>query len=167
MPKTQQWSINLGNIPYEITFISNQWSGKHKLTVNGKEVDIQRKPFQAFTGIDQPITIGTKEARFVLIGNKADIAVDGKYLESEKTYVPLKSVTWWAWLFVILCAAIPVVALGGVVPIVLAIAGAALVLRVSILPDLKTGIKFLACLGIPVADWAIFAAFVSVISLLQ
>lgn len=75
MPKTQNWSYIVDNKSYQISFIPNQWSGKHKLTVNGEEIKLDRKPFQNFTGLDQPINLGGKEARFVLIGSKADIAI--------------------------------------------------------------------------------------------
>lgn len=87
----QVWKINVNGKEIEAVFTPNQWSGKHRLTINGKDIELKMSPFQVFVGTDQPINIAGKECRFVLIGNKADIAVDGIYVGSKKTYVPLKS----------------------------------------------------------------------------
>nr|WP_319489335.1 hypothetical protein [uncultured Caproiciproducens sp.] len=164
MPKAQNWSYIVDNKSYQISFIPNQWSGKHKLTVNGEEIKLDRKPFQSFAGLDQPINFGGKEARFVLIGNKVDIAIDGKYLSSRKAYMPLKSIPGWVWIFVVACALIPIVALGGAIPALLGVAGAIAILRVAILPKMKTGIKLFIYFFITIVDWAVFISFISLLS---
>ncbi len=164
MSKAQNWSYIIDNKSYQISFIPSQWSGKHKLTVNGEGIKLDRKPFQSFTGLDQPINLGGKEVRFVLIGNKADIAIDGKYLSNGKAYLPLKSIPGWVWIFVVACALIPIAAHGGAIPALLGVAGAIAVLRVAILPKLKSGIKLLIYFCITIVDWAIFIAFTALLS---
>lgn len=156
MIKTKQWSVNIDGANYQITFTPNQWSGKHKLEVNGKQVELQKSPFQTFTGMDRPLKLGNKECRFVIIGNMVDIAVDGAYIESKKPYVPLKSIPWWSWIFVFACIAIPIVALGGALPVVIAMFGAIYCVRVSVSPYTKTSKKVLSCIGITALAWGVF-----------
>ena len=132
--------------------------------MNGEEIKLERKPFQAFIGLDQAINLAGKQVHFVLIGNKADIAIDGKYMRSGKAYMPLKNIPWWAWIFVAACAMMPVSALGGAIPAVLGLAGAIAVLRVASLPESKTGIKLLIYFCITIFDWAVFFAFITLLS---
>lgn len=150
------WKINVNGKENEVIFTPNQWSGKHKLTINGNEVQLKKKPFQAFVGTDQAINVEGKECRFVLIGNKADIAVDGTYVDSKKAYVPLKSMPWWAWIFIVACIAIPIVSLGGALPVVIALLCSMWCVRVSVSPSLNTAIKVFCCLGISALAWGLW-----------
>lgn len=152
----KKWIINVNGIENEVVFKPNQWSGKHKLTVNGNSVELKKSPLQAFIGIDQPIDIAGKECRFVLIGNKADIAVDGIYVDSKKAYVPLKSMPKWTWIFIVACIAIPIVSLGGALPVLLALLCSMGVVRVSASPNMNTFKKVMCCLGISLLGWGLF-----------
>jgi hypothetical protein len=164
LARIKEWSTTVDGLKYNISFKPNNWSGKHALTVNGDAVELKKEAFQAFKGIDQPVILGSKEARFVLIGSKADIAIDGFYLDSKKPYMPLEKVPKWAWVFIVLCLAIPVIAMGGAVPAVLAILGSMNCVRVSRTPNLKTPIKLLICTAITAAAWILFYLFLVVIS---
>jgi hypothetical protein len=155
MPKIQKWSTVINETSYQITLTPNQWSGNHRLTVNGKEMVLPRKPFQAFTGLDTPIRLGEKEAHFVLIGSKSDIAIDGIFLRSGKPYMPLKGLPWWIWMFVIAFAAIPVITLGGALPAVIAVIGAMWCVRIAILPTLNTGLKIFICFAVTASAWGL------------
>ena len=149
----KQWGIDINGVQNTVVFVPNHWSGKHKLTINGKEVKLKASPFQAFVGTDQPINIAGKECRFVFIGNKADIAVDDTYIDSNKPYVPLKSMPWWAWIFIAVCIAAPIASSGGALPVVIALLSSIWCVRISVLPDLKTVIKVLGCFGITALAW--------------
>lgn len=85
------WKISVNGKENEVNFTPNPWSGKHIFTINGKDIELKKSPFRVFVGTDQSINIAGKECRFVLIGSKADIAVNGTYVDSKKTYIPLKS----------------------------------------------------------------------------
>ncbi|WP_348619809.1 hypothetical protein [Paenibacillus polymyxa] len=50
--------------------------------------------------IDFPIRLKEKAVNVVVIGNKADLAVDGVYLGSNQPYVPVSKVPGWSWAFV-------------------------------------------------------------------
>lgn len=160
----KHWIVTINGMQNTVIFIPNQWSGKHKLMINGKEVALKKSPFQAFVGLDQPINIAGKECRFVLIGNKADIAIDGTYIDSNKAYVPLKSMPWWAWIFIISCIAVPIVSLGGALPVVIALLCSIWCVRVSVSPNIKTTIKLLCCLGIAALAWTLLGILLLVMS---
>jgi hypothetical protein len=62
----------------------------------------------------------------------------------------------WSWLFIGLCALIPVVALGGCVPIVLAVAGCSGCLTVARVQRLPAVVRFIVCLVITIGCWSAF-----------
>ena len=151
----KQWNITVDGVQYTVVFTHNSWSGRNKLTVNGEEVPLKKTPFQAFVGSDQPVNIGGSECRLVVIGSQADLAVNGTYIDSNKSYIPLKSMPWWTWIFVCACIAIPIISLGGALPVVIAILASIGCVRLSVSPTMKTAGKILSCLGITLAAWAV------------
>lgn len=160
----KQWEITINGTQNTVVFVPNQWTGKHKLIINGKEVALKTSPFQAFVGTDQPVNIAGKECRFVLIGNKADIAVDGMYIGSNKPYVPLKSMPWWIWIFIVMCVAIPIISLGGILPIAIAILCSISCIRIGVSPNIGTTKKLLCCFGITALAWTVFGVLLFIIS---
>ena len=62
------WKISVNGKENEVIFTPNKWSGKHRLTINGKDIELKKSPFQVFVGTDQSINIAGKEYRFVLCG---------------------------------------------------------------------------------------------------
>ena len=158
------WKINVNGEDHEVAFTPNQWSGKHRLTIDGENIELKKSPFQFLVGTDQPINVAGKECRFVLIGNKADIAVDGTYINNNKPYVPLKRMPWWTWIFIVACIAVPIVSLGGALPIVIALLCSALCVRISVFPNMNTGIKVLCCFGISALAWALLGVLVLIMS---
>lgn len=156
MANNRQWRANIDGAAYDIAFKPGVWTGKHKLIINGETVDLPKKAFAGYTGMDIPVQIGPKEGRFVLVENKADIALDGVFLGSGKPYAPLAPIPKWAWIFVALCAAIPVVTMGGAVSAVLGLLGVVFCLRVARSQSMKTGVKALACAGITILTWGTF-----------
>lgn len=156
MANNRQWRATIDGAAYDIAFKPGVWTGKHKLIINGETVDLPRKAFAGYTGMDVPVRIGPKEGRFVLVENKADIALDGVFLGSGKPYAPLAPIPKWAWIFVALCAAIPVVTLGGALPVVFGLLGVVSCLRVARSQSMKSGVKALACAGITILAWLAF-----------
>ncbi len=67
--------------------------------MNGSEQKVKSQ--NAFLNlIDFPIRLKEKAVNVVVIGNKADLAVDGVYLGSNQPYVPVSKVPGWSWAFV-------------------------------------------------------------------
>ncbi len=156
----KKWTVNVNGQDNEVVYIPNAWSGKNKLVVNGQEQIVRASIKNVLNGVDIPLDIDGKECHFVLIGGKAGLAVDGTYLDSKKPYAPLKPSPKWAWIFFILCLAIPVVSLGGALPVMLGIAGAFVCARICASQNMKTGAKVICCILVTLLAWAGLAAVV-------
>ncbi|HAN21896.1 MAG: hypothetical protein A2Y15_06180 [Clostridiales bacterium GWF2_36_10] len=159
---TQNWMVDIDGTVHSITYSAGVFS-KPKVTVNGNIIPFKSPVFRDFTGMDIPILINNKEMRLVVIGNKADLAMDGKFINSGKPYVPLAKMPAWTWLFVIACCAIFVVAVGGAIPAVISVLGSIYCVRVSINNNLNTQMKMLICLGITIAAWLVYYIFINVV----
>jgi|LSQX01.3.fsa_nt_gb hypothetical protein len=164
MAKIKRWDLNVDGCNYAITFEFGGLKGTRLLKVNDVNFPIEKQHYKALIGVERPILLGNKECQFVLIGNKADVAVDGFYVDSKKSYAPFKSIPWWNWIFAAACIAIPIVALGGLLPVVIGLLGAVYCMRVSVSPYSKTTFKLLSCLGITVACWGLFELLILVMS---
>lgn len=158
---SKKWNVTVDGVAHELSYGKKFWSGKLFVIVDGEKTEMKRTNFsENFTGLDKPFNIGEKECRFVAIGNKIDIAIDGVYLDSKKQYVPLEKMPNWNWVFIALFIALPIMTLGGALPIALAILGIALCVRVSISPSMSTTGKVFSCIGITAGAWVIAFVFV-------
>jgi hypothetical protein len=66
----------------------------------------------------------------------------------------------WAYLFAALCGAIPVVTLGGAIPVVVGLGGAGACMTVSRTYSVPAALRFLVCLGITAVAWLILVAVI-------
>jgi len=164
MSKIQEWNVEIEGQQYEIIYKPNIWSGKNNLTVNGEETVLKSKGLQALAGIDAPIDVGGKKLQFVRVGQKADIAMDGTYLDSKKEYKPIGKVPWWGWVFAVLTIAIPIVSGGGAFPAMIGFVAAIGCIRVSVQLQMKTVVKAFICFGITILAWLLLVLVVLGIS---
>jgi hypothetical protein len=124
----------------------------HVLTVNGVETIVKGDFLSLFYGIDTSIDLDGSPARFVAIKNEPDIAVDGVYLRSGKKYLARPA---WALVFIIISLAIPVVSIGGALPALLGLGGAALNVLAS-RNTLPLAVRILLCLIATIVVWVVF-----------
>lgn len=162
----KKWRLLIDDKVYRVVYKPDAWLGKHKLTINGEEVPLKCVRGEAFVGSDRLVMIGSKRCHLVTLYT-TDLAVDGVYLDSKKRYVPLAPMPRWAWVFVALCATIPISAAGGAIPALLGLAGAMGCTRKSVCTDIKTSRRVLFCTGLTLLVWALFVAFAFGISYLQ
>ncbi|ASR47333.1 hypothetical protein [Paenibacillus kribbensis] len=98
-----KWNVEDNGTQYSIEYKRSLNGGK--IIVNGSEQRVKSQ--NAFLNlIDFPIKLNHKAVNVVVIGNKADLAVDGVYLGSKQPYVPVSKVPGWSWAFVTLSLAI-------------------------------------------------------------
>ncbi len=152
----QEWKINIDGTEHNVSFTQNIWSGKITLVIDDRYVELKRKPMQAILGLDQAIKIGGHECRLVVIGNKADIAVDDIYVDSKEPYMPLEGMPKWNWIFIIACALLPICFVGGVIPVLIAVLGIVFCMRISITPNMSLLIRFLCCAGVSAVAWGVY-----------
>ncbi len=162
------WDVVVDGVEHKVSHEEKFWSGKLFVIIDGEKTEIKRTKFsESIIGLDKPFYIGEKECRFVVIGNKVDIAVDGVYLGSKKPYVPLEKMPSWVWVFIALFIALPIMTLGGALPVALAILGVLWCIRISIAPYMKTAAKVFSCIGITVGCWFVTFLFVILINLIK
>lgn len=95
MSNSKLLEVSIDNKKYNIEYKRKMWTGKEILIINDEEIQLPKKSFRAFTGIDVPIVLGNNKCRFVSIGSKIDIAYNGEYLISG---TELKTILWWCWM---------------------------------------------------------------------
>ncbi|HEX8319450.1 hypothetical protein [Longimicrobium sp.] len=88
---------------------------------------------------------------------------DGRSVETGGA-VKTSDVPRWGWGFVLACAIIPVLTVGGLVPIVIGVAGATSCYRVSRDGSIPPRGRMLRCAGITTACWAATAAFLALLA---
>ena len=69
----------------------------------------------------------------------------------------------WVYLFVVACGIIPVVALGGLIPIILGVGGASSCLAAARQHSIPWPLRFLACVGVTCLSWFIFLALMAAV----
>lgn len=88
----KKWQVKINDIDYSITFIKDYYWRGYRLDINGEIVPLLNSPYENVTGLDIPIKIGNKEARFIRsskkTGSKMDIVIDGYFVESGEKYIP-------------------------------------------------------------------------------
>ncbi len=76
----------------------------------------------------------------------------------------LPEVPRWGWGFVLACAIIPVLTVGGLVPVVIGVAGATSCYRISRDGTVPPRGRMLRCAGVTAACWAATAGFLAVLA---
>jgi hypothetical protein len=67
----------------------------------------------------------------------------------------------WAWLFVGGCALIPIVALGGALPVIIGLGGAAACRSIARREDMSEGMRAAICLAITIGCWIGFIVMIA------
>ena len=70
----------------------------------------------------------------------------------------------WSWIFVVACIVIPVVTLGGALPVLLGLGGAWACVVISRHPTRSTRAKALWATAITALTWALFIALISTLT---
>jgi hypothetical protein len=77
--------------------------------------------------------------------------------------VPPQIVTpQWAYIFATACGIIPVVALGGLIPVAIGVSGASGCVGVARLVSLPSAVRLLGCIGITLLCWFLFLGLIAV-----
>lgn len=92
----KKWEVESNGVKHEIQYKTGL---RKKLIVDGDTHKV--KSSNAFINvIDYGITFGNTECKLVVIGNKADLAVNGTFLDSKKIYEPISNIPVYVWVLV-------------------------------------------------------------------
>ncbi|SFC55528.1 hypothetical protein [Clostridium uliginosum] len=136
--KKKTWIIIVDGISYNIELKQKLFS--KKLFVNNEEVPFEKSKYLGMAN-ETHFMLGIKEAVLVSLGNKIDVAIDGKYLNSGREYVALERMPAWTWIFIVLNGL--VIIGGGALPFLLAFMGMTLSIRISLSQRINTFLKVL------------------------
>ncbi len=166
MPK-KSWMIQLEDGTHLVELDQRWVSGKRIIRVDGQVV-LESKSAPMNTGNDDEFLIGLHKcilhSRTNGFTSNYDLSVDGRSIQTGLPVAKLQPIPKWVWIFVVACAAIPVVTLGGAIPALLGIGGAAACVVISRHPTRSTRAKTLWAAGITALSWALLIVFVSTVT---
>lgn len=100
-----KWDVSVNGKNHTIE-IKRGFCGIFKIIVDGQVEKVRSKSFWIIL-LDHEIRIEDKMLNLVLVGGKADLAVDGVFLGSGKKYAPVKaSPQIWIAAFATICGMI-------------------------------------------------------------
>ncbi|MCP3778629.1 hypothetical protein [Paenibacillus sp. MZ03-122A] len=137
-----KWNVEDQGTQYSIEYKRSLTGGK--IIVNGSEQKVKSQ--NAFLNlIDFPIRLNEKAVNVVVIGNKADLAVDGVYLGSNQPYVPVSKVPGWSWAFVVVSLVIGLL-FSGIFGVCIGILGSMFYVKSSLSMHQTTNRRVVNCL---------------------
>lgn len=160
----RQWEIQVEGVPHVVEYKQSSWTGKREILVDGNKV-LEGRPNFLDPSADMPFKIGNTDCRLKikagLLLPDYDLIVGGRSLKTGQPvapYQPASPMPVWGWLFVVACIAIPIVALGGLIPVVIGLVGAGGCYRLARSSSMDTSTRLLACIGVTVVCWIAFGA---------
>lgn len=154
MASIKTWHVSVEGMDYVVKAGRANPFKSFALTVNDRPMPLPNPFISMFTGTDAIIKLGNKEAHFVMIGNKMDLAMDGIYLDSRKPYHPLSKVPVWAWIFV--AGYVPMLIMGGFISYFFALMGMIYTIRTTTSPEKTELNKVLLSLALEVGIWMMY-----------
>lgn len=129
MAKLNEWNVEVKQTYHTIGYKAGGFSSK--LYIDGNEISKLKSQNIALNLIDYPVKIDDKIFNLVVIGNKADLAVDGVFINSEEPYSPIKNIPNWINVMsgIIFIAGFPI---SGILGGVIGFLGASLCIQKSI-----------------------------------
>jgi Fas apoptotic inhibitory molecule (FAIM1) len=166
MPK-KSWTIQLEDGNHLIDLDKRWASGKRVIRVDDRIV-FESKLAWMNTGNDDEFRVGLHECVLHSRTNgftaSYDLSVDGRSVHTGQPMTKLQSMPKWVWIFIVACMVIPVVTLGGALPVLLGLGGAWGCVVISRHPTRSTRAKAAWAAGITVVAWALLIAFVATVT---
>lgn len=114
MPK-KTWTVDLDGTTHVVALDHGFFSGKRSIYVDNRLVDQGTKSLDM--GGDYDFRIGKRRGTITMRSNlltfNYDLFIDDKSVTTGRELQPLGPLPVWVWPFVIVCALIPILAMGG------------------------------------------------------
>ena len=155
------WTFRLEDGDHMVHLDHNLWTGKRTVLVDGRVLVDESKMLNLVS--DYPFNMDGHQGVVKLRSNGLtydyDVAIDGKSVTTGKPSVPAIPMPVWGWLFIIACALIPIVALGGIFPAIIGVVSAVICSVVARDPSREVSTRIGMCLGVTLFAWIIFFGF--------
>lgn len=149
MARKNKWTVEVDGVEHSIEY---KKGFKSKLIINDdKRILKSRNPFVVV--IDETIDLVSKKVQLVVIGSKADLAVDGVFLNSKKEYAPIDNLPKWVWVFVGMCMIPLIVCFGGALNAIFGLLGAMFCINNTLSLERSTALKVILNIVITVLVW--------------
>ena len=162
---TRNWTVGLEDGSHTVEVDHRYLTGKRAIRVDGKPLQRTARVSHALfdLGSTHPFMLGAHSCAVVIQTNGLtylyDLLVDGRSQRTGKSVTPRRRVPQWAWGFIIACAAIPLVALGGAVPAALGIGGALGCRRIARDTADTMAMRVALCAVVTALCWCLFFLF--------
>ncbi len=154
------WAFGLEDGPHSVQLEQDAWTGRRTITVDGSLIQSQIVLFSRVTTPRFPIAGHNASLHFRGTGFSAnyELQLDGRSIGLGRDAPPSRvhPIPAWTWFFVAVCAAIPVIALGGLIPFLLGVSGAAICVAIARDPSRVISMRILFCVGVTICCWALF-----------
>jgi hypothetical protein len=168
----REWSIEIDGQQYEIKLEQGTIIPKKKIKLNGHllEHDVESKQ-DILGNLSIDFKIGSHDIKIVGQSNgfstKYDIFVNGVSKSTGQPYIPLPPIPWWLWIFIVACGSMPIISMGGAIPAVLGLGGAAICLSQGRNTKIPINFRILICIGVTIAAWLLYLVLIIGISYLR
>lgn len=160
---TRSWTVQLEDGTHTVDLDKRWASGKRIIRADGQIV-LETERVWMDTGSDDEFQLGSHECvvhrRTNGFTGSYDLSIDGRSVQTGKSVAKLHDMPKWMWIFIVACGIIPVLTLGGVVPLLIGLGGASGCVAVSRHPTRSTRAKAAWATGITIVAWVLLIAFV-------
>jgi len=161
------WTIELVDGKHTVELQRSWFTGRHRLQVDDSPVELQRPRFFDLGG-DHPFSIGGHAGVLHIRTNgltfSYDLSIDNRSAQTGQAVAPLAPIPKWAWLFVALCVAVPLVTLGGAVPALVGALGAVACTAIARNATRSTLTRVALNVGVTALTWVATVLFVGAIT---
>jgi len=155
-----EWESVIADKTYKFFFQKEK--GKNFLMVNSNPIELKIGLTSSVSGFDEKIMLDGKEVRVVIAKDNPDVVVNGVFVKSGKKYIESPV---WALIFAVVCAFIPIISLGGLVPFTIGFTGVLLNIAVSRLV-LPIVMRAIVCMVITGVAWGLYYLLIALATML-
>jgi hypothetical protein len=168
----KSWSIDLEDGKHTVQLEQGALSGNRRIRLDSTLLDQEVKVTRTWEGnSEHEFNINHHICRVVVrntwLTYVYDLTLDGISVTTGKPLTVLPPMPRWAWLFVVACGLIPVLALGGALPILIGLGAATVCASIAKDETKTTGMRLALCAGVTVLAWILFVVLVFGIAALR
>jgi len=163
---TRTWDIDLEDGAHSVTVKQHPLTGMGRIWVDGVQLPMRITSWQMMTRWGGTYPLGVQGHGYVLrvssngftYSHKLDLDAQCLYMTQQQVVAP-PPLPRWAWPFIAACVLMPVATLGGVVPILLGVGGAAGCTSVAQRQSAAPLVRIMVCVSITIFCWALLVTF--------
>lgn len=160
----KNWNVTLEDGNHVVELVLG-FGGKRTICVDGRELNGEVQAKTNWMGeADLAFPLGRHSAlatvRSGFISSKFDLGVDGSSVTTGKPVSAMPPMPAWGWLFVAACILIPIISLGGALPVLFGLGGAYGCAAVARDSSKSTGLRLGMCVGITALAWILLVVLV-------